>query len=214
MTFKESQAKVVNMIRVRVYEVLWGGSVMDHIQYFESVEAIHTFHEQTGHRVEALVTGIFEGKPYELVYSFKETGEFPCTVDRDFTDEERLQIMTSWEIENIQSSVDTGGRLMKTWTNEQGTWIVETLGELDQGAFIRFIVRRKQWHGETPVFDVWDAEFIRKGTEKLFGGNFEEDQIHLLHMNGVKATPRYVRNEIIRMAVEVLSENGIEYAHV
>ncbi|NQX57534.1 hypothetical protein HQN88_01530 [Paenibacillus qinlingensis] len=52
--------------------------------------------------------------------------------------------------------------------NDQGTWIVETDGELDQGAFVRFNVRRKQWHGETPVFDVWDAEFIRKGTYILF----------------------------------------------
>ncbi|MGC5326998.1 hypothetical protein [Brevibacillus sp. SYSU BS000544] len=100
---------------------------------------------------------------------------------------------------------------MKTWKNEQETWIVETDGVLDQGAFVRFNVRRKQWHGGTPVFDVWDAEFIRKGTDLLFEGKAEEDHIHLLHMSGAKATPRYVRNVILRMTAEVLKENGIEH---
>lgn len=42
------------MIRARVYEVQWGGSVMPYVRYFSSEAAIETFQNETGYRVEVL----------------------------------------------------------------------------------------------------------------------------------------------------------------
>lgn len=39
------------MIRARVYEVQWGGSVMDYIQYFANTTEIKKFKLQTGFKV-------------------------------------------------------------------------------------------------------------------------------------------------------------------
>jgi hypothetical protein len=43
-----------NSIRARVYEVQWGGSVMDYIRCFESEEAIQEFKNETGYKVEVI----------------------------------------------------------------------------------------------------------------------------------------------------------------
>jgi hypothetical protein len=42
------------LIRVRVYEIQWGGSVMPYVRYFENEEAIAEFKAQTGYRIEVL----------------------------------------------------------------------------------------------------------------------------------------------------------------
>jgi hypothetical protein len=42
------------------------------------------------------VTGIFTGKPFEMQY---DSDEASGTIEGDFTDEERLQILTAWEMQ-------------------------------------------------------------------------------------------------------------------
>lgn len=39
------------MIRARVYEIQWGGSVMPYVRYFESETAIQDFRIETGFKV-------------------------------------------------------------------------------------------------------------------------------------------------------------------
>lgn len=54
MTFEVVQANVAGMIRARVYEVQWGGSIMDHVQYFADEAAVEACRQETGFRVEIL----------------------------------------------------------------------------------------------------------------------------------------------------------------
>jgi hypothetical protein len=55
MIFEETQVKVASMIRARVYEIQWGGSVMPYVRYFESEEAIQDIRNETGYKVEVLL---------------------------------------------------------------------------------------------------------------------------------------------------------------
>lgn len=52
MTFEQAQAEVAGMIRARVYEEQWGGSIMDYVRYFENDAAVEAFWKETGNRVE------------------------------------------------------------------------------------------------------------------------------------------------------------------
>lgn len=49
---------------------------------------------------QAKVVGLFEGKPFDMNYFLCEDGEERITtVEGDFDDVERLQIVTVWEIQ-------------------------------------------------------------------------------------------------------------------
>lgn len=52
------------------------------------------------HKNHIQVNGTFNNKPFHMYYSLDETQEIPTTIDGNFTDEEKLQILTVWEIEN------------------------------------------------------------------------------------------------------------------
>lgn len=39
------------MIRARVYEIQWGGSIMDYVTYFENMTEVKKFRLQTGFKV-------------------------------------------------------------------------------------------------------------------------------------------------------------------
>jgi hypothetical protein len=92
---------VNELIRARVDEIQWGGSVMPYVGYFEDGKAVEAFVEKTAYVVTTNVVGEFEGKGYIMEYSFDTTGFVPTTIEGDFTDEEKLQIMNAWEIENL-----------------------------------------------------------------------------------------------------------------
>ncbi|WP_269670995.1 hypothetical protein [Paenibacillus sp. 481] len=42
------------MIRARVFELQWGGSIMPYVRYFENEAAIEAFTKETGFRIEVL----------------------------------------------------------------------------------------------------------------------------------------------------------------
>ncbi|MBD0381306.1 hypothetical protein [Paenibacillus sedimenti] len=45
---------MLKLIRARVYEIQWGGSVMPYVRYFIDLAEIESFKKETGYREEIL----------------------------------------------------------------------------------------------------------------------------------------------------------------
>lgn len=98
---------------------------------------------------------------------------------------------------------------MKTWKSDNSSWTIESNGIVEEGAFVNISIHRTQWDGTKPIYCKIDAEFIRKGTDLLFGNIADNDHIHLMYVDRIPALPKYVREAVLRLVAEILSENGI-----
>lgn len=104
------------MLRAKVYEIQWGGSIMPYVRLFENEAAIQVFKDETGFKVEVVdssnepskpkfvtrtettAIGSYHSKPFGLQWIEKECS---YEVDGDFTDEERAEIAVAFEITSV-----------------------------------------------------------------------------------------------------------------